>query len=141
MGKKLVFLCTGNSCRSQMAEGFARHYGGEDLKVYSAGISPVGINPHAIEVMREAEIDISGQTSDLLKPELLKDADVLVTLCGDAQESCPVVPGTVKKLHWPLEDPARFIGSEEEVMDKFRDVRDDIRRRVYDLLDELKLLY
>ncbi len=134
---KIVFLCTGNSCRSQMAEGFARHFGKERLEVYSAGTAPVGVNPRAIAVMQEVGIDISTQTSKAISKEMLDQADILITLCGDAQESCPLVPGQVQKRHWPLEDPARAEGSEEEIMAKFRTVRDEIAVLVRELLTEL----
>lgn len=134
---KVVFLCTGNSCRSQMAEGFARYYGGEQLDVYSAGISPAGVNPRAVAVMQEAGVDISGQTSKPIDKNILDRADLIITLCGDARESCPVVPGKVQKLHWPLEDPARAEGTEAEIMDKFRAVRDEISKLVRNLVQEL----
>jgi len=135
---KILFLCTGNSCRSQMAEGFARHYGGGFLEAYSAGISPAGVNPRAVAVMKEVGIDISGQTSKSIEPNILEGADFIITLCGDARESCPVVPAQVEKRHWPLEDPARAEGTEEEIMDKFRAVRDQISRLVKELMEELK---
>jgi len=134
----LLFLCTGNACRSQMAEGWARELGGDWLQVQSAGIEAHGKNPRAITVMKEAGVDISGQESTRVTDEMLAAADVLVTVCGHADEHCPVVPAGVHKIHWPLEDPARATGSEEEIMDVFRASRDDIRRRVAALLDELK---
>lgn len=133
MKRKVMFLCTGNSCRSQMAEGFAKAFFGDTWEVYSAGIEPVGINPRAIEVMREVGIDISNQTSDPIDPELLRQMDLVVTLCGDAEERCPLTPPRVKRIHWPLADPARARGTEEEIMAKFREVRDEIRRRVEEL--------
>lgn len=134
---KILFLCTGNSCRSQMAEGYARHYGGDRLEVYSAGISPVGVNPRAVNVMKEVGIDISGQPSKAIEREILDQADYIITLCGDARESCPLVPGKVEKRHWPLEDPARAEGTEAEIMDKFRSVRDQISNLVKELISEL----
>jgi arsenate reductase (thioredoxin) len=109
---KIIFLCTGNSCRSQMAEGYARDYAGNRLYFYSAGISPVGVNPRAVSVMKEAGIDISGQISKAIDRDILDQADFIITLCGDARESCPLVPGKVEKRHWPLEDPARAEGTE-----------------------------
>lgn len=135
---RVVFLCTGNSCRSQMAEGFLRHYGKDRFEVYSAGISPVGVNPIAVKVMKEAGVDISRQTSDPMDRDIVAGADLLITLCGGARESCPVIPGTVKKRHWPLEDPAEARGSEEEVLDKFREVRDKIKELVKQLVEENK---
>lgn len=137
-GKKIVvlFLCTGNSCRSQMAEGFLRHHGGDRFEVYSAGISPAGVNPRAVAVMKEAGVDISAQTSDSVSRELLDRADLVITLCGDARESCPVVPARVEKRHWPLEDPARVEGAEEQTMAQFRVVRDQIETLVRELVQE-----
>lgn len=134
---KIVFLCTGNSCRSQMAEGFARYYGGDRLEVYSAGISPAGVNSKAVAVMKEAGIDISGQTSKAIDKEIVAQADFIITLCGDARESCPVVPGKVQKRHWLLEDPARAEGTDAEIMEKFRAVRDQISKFVQDIIVEL----
>lgn len=134
MKKKVLFLCTGNSCRSQMAEGFARALAGDRWEVYSAGLEPAGVNPRAVQVMREVGIDISGQTSDPIDSDLLRQVDLIVTLCGDAAERCPVTPPEVRRLHWPLEDPAGATGSEEEVLAKFRRVRDEIRQRIRFLL-------
>ena len=121
-----------------MAEGWARALGGDWLVARSAGIEAHGKNPRAIAVMREAGVDISGQASTRLTPEMLQDVDVVVTVCGHADEHCPVLPPGVRKIHWPLEDPARATGSEEAVMAVFRACRDEIRRRVQDLLDELQ---
>ncbi|MDR7402945.1 MAG: arsenate reductase (thioredoxin) [Armatimonadota bacterium] len=135
----VLFLCTGNSCRSQMAEGFARALGGERVEVYSAGLEPAGLHPRAVAVMAEAGIDISGQTSDPLDPEVLRRADLVVTLCGDARDRCPVTPPAVRHLHWPLPDPARAAGGEEAVMAVFRSVRDEIRARVWELLADFPL--
>ncbi len=135
---RVLFLCTGNSSRSQMAEGFARHYGKDRLDVYSAGISPSGVNPMAVTAMKEVEIDISGQTSKSIDKDILEQTDIIVTLCGDARENCPVVPGKVQKLHWFLEDPTRAEGTEEEIMNKFRAVRDEISTLVKDLVLSLK---
>lgn len=131
--KKVMFVCTGNSCRSQMAEGFARSLAGGRWDVYSAGLEPAGINPLALKVMGEAGIDISGQTSDLIDPDLMKSMDLVITLCGDAEERCPVTPPGVQRLHWPLPDPAAAVGSPEEVLEVFRQVRDTIRRLVASL--------
>lgn len=139
---RLMFLCTGNSCRSQMAEGWARTLGernGEHwLEVQSAGIEAHGKNPRAITVMQEAGVDISGQESTRVTDDMLEQTDLVVTVCGHADEHCPVLPAGTRKIHWPLEDPAKAQGSEEEVMEFFRNSRDDIRRRVETLLSELK---
>ncbi len=138
----LLFLCTGNACRSQMAEGWARHLAAcwpePWLEVRSAGIEAHGQNPRAIAVMREAGVDISGQASTRLEPEMLDWADVVVTVCGHADEHCPVLPPGTEKRHWPLEDPARAQGTEEAVMEVFRASRDEIRERVAELLEELR---
>lgn len=134
---KILFLCTGNSCRSQMAEGWARHLGGDRIEASSAGIESHGKNPRAIEVMGEAGIDISSQESTRLTDQMLATTDYIVTVCGHADEHCPVLPGGVRKEHWPLSDPAKATGSAEEIMAIFRASRDDIRNRVEDLLHRL----
>lgn len=131
MARPLIyFLCTGNSCRSQMAEGFARALAGDRFDVASAGIEPSSLHPLAVAVMREVGIDISAHTSKGISPALLQRADTVVTLCGDANDRCPAVPGARLRLHWDLPDPARARGTEEERMAVFRSVRDDIARRV-----------
>ena len=133
----ILFLCTGNSCRSQMAEGWARQLGGSGITVQSAGIEAHGKNPRAIAVMQEAGVDISQQESTRLTDDMLAAADVLVTVCGHADENCPAVPAGIKKIHWPLEDPAKASGTEAEIMQVFCATRDDIKQRVQDLLDSL----
>lgn len=132
--KTVLFLCTGNSCRSQMAEGYARALAGDDVEVLSAGIEAHGQNPRAIAVMAEDGVDISGQDSTRLTDDMLARADVLVTVCGHADEHCPAVATKVEKHHWPLPDPAKAEGDEAAIMAEFRRVRDDIRQRVADLL-------
>lgn len=137
MNKPLIyFLCTGNSCRSQMAEGWARHLGGDKVEVYSAGIETHGLNLRAVEVMKEAGVDISHHTSDLIDSDRLSRADYVITLCGDANDKCPVTPPQVNRLHWGFEDPAKATGSEEEVTAKFQEVRDAIRDRIAKFLEE-----
>ena len=133
----ILFLCTGNSCRSQMAEGWARHLAGDRFAVQSAGIEAHGKNPRAIAVMAEVGIDISGQESTKLTDEMLQQADVLVTVCGHADEHCPVLPPGKRKIHWPLNDPAKAKGSEAAIMRKFRATRDEVSERVVELLAEL----
>ena len=133
----ILFLCTGNSCRSQIAEGWARSLGGEGFDALSAGIEAHGKNPRAIAVMAEAGVDISAQESTRLTDEMLAAADYLVTVCGHADEHCPALPAGMRKEHWPLSDPARATGTEDEIMAVFRDSRDDIRARVADLLERL----
>ena len=136
MPQKILFLCTANSARSQMAEGFARALASDRWEVHSAGTAPAGLNPMAVKAMAEVGIDISGHTSKALDPEVLKSADMVVTLCGDAAESCPLTPPEVRRMHWPLPDPARATGTGEEIMAAFRSVRDDIKKRVRTLLEE-----
>ncbi len=135
MPKPLVyFLCTGNSCRSQMAEGFARQLAGDRWEVASAGIEPSVVHPRAIAVMAEVGIDISRHASKAIDPDRLAHAALVVTLCGDAEERCPLTPPHVRRVHWPLPDPAKASGSEAEVYGAFRAVRDEIGQRVQDLL-------
>ena len=137
----LMFLCTGNSCRSQMAEGWARvlgkQYGDDWLTVESAGIEAHGKNPRAIIVMQEAGVDISAQESTRLTEDMLKRADLVVSVCGHADDHCPALPAGTRKIHWPLDDPAKARGTEDEIMQTFRHCRDDIRARVDALLAEL----
>jgi arsenate reductase len=130
----LLFLCTGNSCRSQIAEGWSRQLGGDRFSVASAGIEAHGKNPRAIEVMKEAGVDISGQESTIVTDQMLQGADIVVTVCGHADELCPALPPGVKKRHWPLADPARATGSEEEIMAEFRATRMEVKARVENLL-------
>ena len=130
----ILFLCTGNSCRSHMAEGWAKWLGQSLFEIQSAGIETHGKNPRAIAVMQEAGIDISNQESTKVSDQMLEDADLVVTVCGHADEHCPVLPAGTKKEHWPLDDPAKAQGSEEAIMDQFRASRDDIEQRVKNLL-------
>ncbi|HDT7011348.1 TPA: arsenate reductase (thioredoxin) [Staphylococcus aureus] len=122
--KTIYFICTGNSCRSQMAEGWGKKILGEDWSVYSAGIETHGVNPKAIEAMKEVDIDISNHTSDLIDNDILKQSDLVVTLCSDADDNCPILPQNVKKEHWGFEDPAGKEWSE------FQRVRDEIGNRI-----------
>ncbi len=135
---KILFLCTGNSCRSQMAEGWAKSLGGSSLSIESAGIEAHGKNPRAVKVMAEVGIDIARQESTKLTDEMLGRADYVVTVCGDADEQCPILPHGVRKEHWPLADPAKADGSEEYIMDVFRATRDEIRHRVAGLIQRVK---
>ena len=135
---KVLFVCTGNSARSQMAEGFARTLGKEKVEASSAGMEPKGLNPFAVEVMREKGIDISGQQSKGFSAELARAMDCVITVCGNADARCPILPPGVKRLHWPLEDPAQAKGSSEEVRAVFRGSRDDIERLVREFLAGLK---
>jgi arsenate reductase len=131
---RILFLCTGNSCRSQMAEGLGRRLVREGTRVWSAGTAPMGIDPRASQVMNELDIDLSEQHSKHLDEVPVSEFDLVVTLCGSARDSCPVLPVDVRRVHWPLPDPASAKGSEAEVLDFFRSVRDDIRARVEVLL-------
>jgi len=136
--KRIIFLCTGNSARSQIAEGFARKLGKGIIEAYSAGIAPVGINPRTYKVMEEIGIDIQDQYSKGIDEGLLKRMDIIVTLCSHAEERCPVTPPKIKRIHWPIDDPIRAIGTEDERMDNFRKIRDEIGERVKYLIDEIK---
>ncbi len=133
----VLFLCTGNSCRSQMAEGWLRALGGQRFVAQSAGIEAHGKNPRAIAAMAEAGMDISGQESTIVSDDMIAAADVVVTVCGHADEQCPALPSSVNKLHWPLSDPAKATGTEDEVMAAFRATRDEVGRRIRALLEEL----
>jgi arsenate reductase len=135
---KLMFLCTGNSCRSQMAEGFVRELGKGIIEAYSAGLSPAGLNGRAVKVMSEIGIDISQQKSKPIDGELLRTMDIIITLCDNAAESCPWTPPEIKRIHWSLEDPAKATGTEEEVMNEFRRIRDDIESKVKDFIKEVQ---
>lgn len=134
---RVLFLCTGNSCRSQMAEAWARALGDDGLEFQSAGIEAHGKNPRAVQVMQEAGIDISGQESTRLTDAMLSWATLVVTVCGHADEHCPVLPPGTRKEHWPLNDPAKATGSNAEIMAVFRASRDDIRERVLNLIERL----
>ncbi len=135
---KLMFLCTGNSCRSQMAEGLARDLGKDMIEVHSAGLFPAGVNPYAIKVMREMDIDISGQLSSVIDPDLLNEMDLVITLCGNAEAQCPATPPVIKRLHWPIDDPVGTVGTEEEVLSEFRRARDEIKGKIIALIDSIK---
>ena len=128
--KTIYFLCTGNSCRSQMAEGWAKQILGNEWQVLSAGIEAHGLNPKAVKAMNEVGIDISNQTSDIIDREILNNADFVVTLCGDAADKCPTTPLHVKRDHWGFDDPAKAEGSEEEKWAMFQRVRDEIGERI-----------
>ena len=135
---KILFLCTGNSARSQMAEAFVRHYASDRFEAHSAGLEPKGLNPLTVKVMQEIGLDISAQTSKGIETYLGKTLfQYLITVCDDAEKNCPTVwPGISTKLHWSFEDPANFVGSEEEQLVKFREVRDQIQERVTNWLQE-----
>ena len=127
---KVMFLCTGNSCRSQMAEGFARELGKGLIEPFSAGLMAAGLHPRAVSVMKEMEIDISGQKSKGIDESLLRKMDIVITLCGNAEESCPWTPPEIRRIHWPIADPVGTIGSEEKIMNEFRRARDEIKEKI-----------
>jgi arsenate reductase len=129
--KRVLFLCTGNSCRSQMAEGLLRSLGGDRFEVHSAGSKPAGyVHPMAIEAMREVQLDLSGATSKSLTQFDGQSFDYVVTVCDNAKEDCPVFPAVAKMVHWSFDDPASATGNDEQKMRVFRRVRDEIRHRV-----------
>lgn len=127
---KVMFLCTGNSCRSQMAEGFAKELGKGRLEAYSAGIMAAGVNPRTVAVMKEAGIDISGQKSKEIDERFLRTMDIAVTLCDNAAEACPWTPPHIKLVHWPIKDPVGTKGSENQIMQEFRRARDEIKEKI-----------
>ena len=121
--KRVLVLCTGNSCRSQIAEGFLRHYAGNKAVIYSAGIETHGVNPRAIAIMKEVEIDISKHTSNNINEYKTIDFDFVITVCDNAKENCPYFPSNAKKLHYNFPDPAKATGTEDEILEQFRIVR------------------
>lgn len=133
--EKVMFLCTGNSCRSQMAEGLARELGKGRIEAFSAGLMPAGVNPRAVAVMEELGIDLSGQSSKGIEEHLLSTMDLIITLCDNAAEACPRTPPNIRRLHWPVRDPVGAIGTEREILDDFRRARDEIRARIEAYLD------
>lgn len=137
---KILFLCTGNSCRSQMAEGWARALKGDRFEAFSAGIKTHGLNPHAVQVMAEAGVDISGHRSQTLTDLPTQDFDYVVTVCDHAHESCPLFPGKTKVVHVGFDDPPRLAQdapSEEEALNIYRRVRDEIKAFVETLPEGL----
>jgi len=135
----VLFVCTGNSARSQMAEAFARYYGKGRIEASSCGIDPKGLHPLTVKVMAEKGMDVSRQESKALTDEMLRKADYVVTVCGHADQQCPALPSHVRKLHWPIDDPAVLGGpSPEEVLAAFRRARDEIESRVREFLSTLE---
>lgn len=138
----LLFLCTGNSCRSQMAEGWARHFAEKaisplELEVRSAGLEAHGLNPRAVQAMARHGVDISAQTSDVLGDAMIDWADMVVSVCGHADANCPLLPARINKRHMPFDDPARATGSDEEIDRQFDEVCCQIRDSVLKMLTEL----
>jgi arsenate reductase len=132
--KRVLILCTGNSARSQMAEGLLRHDGGQAFDVYSAGTKPSHVRPEAIEAMREVGIDISGHRSKSVEEFAGQEFDYVVTVCDNAKESCPVFPGKTERIHWSFEDPAAVDGDWETRLAAFRRIRDEIRETFQSLV-------
>jgi arsenate reductase len=125
--KNVLVLCTGNSCRSQMAEGYLRHFAGDKAIVYSAGIETHGVNPKAIQVMAEDNIDISHHTSNNIDEYINIPFDYVITVCDNAKENCPYFPAKAQRFHQNFPDPAKATGTSEQIMDEFRRVRDMIK--------------
>lgn len=136
---RVMFLCTGNACRSQMAEGWARALAGDNVEIKSAGIEAHGQNGYAIQVMSEVGIDISRQESIRVNGEMLEWADLLVTLCDNAEEQCPLLSPHTIKVHLPLPDPAKMRGSEPQLLEEFRETREKVRQRVEFVLEQVAL--
>jgi len=134
--KNILVLCTGNSCRSQIAEGYLKHFAGAKAAVYSAGIETHGVNPKAIETMKADGIDISAQTSNPINEYLDIDFDYMITVCDHAKESCPYFPTKAKKFHYNFPDPAKASGTEEEVRKQFQAVRDMIKQYAEEFVKE-----
>ncbi len=135
--QKVLFVCTGNSCRSQMAEGLLRHYGKEKFEVFSAGIEPSYVHPLAIKAMDESGIDIINQYSKTVNEFLGQDFSFVITVCNGAKELCPVFPGKYNAIHWSIEDPASAEGTENERMKVFRRVRQDILERINNFISDM----
>ena len=131
--KRVLFLCTGNSCRSQMAEGFLRHMAGDKFEVFSAGVKPTQVNPLAIKVMAEVGVDIFEHRSKSATEFIGQSFDYVVTVCDNAKQTCPVFPGRHEKLHWSLGDPAAAQGSEEANLAQFRKARDELKEKIAQL--------
>jgi arsenate reductase len=131
---KILVLCTGNSCRSQMAHGYLQHFGGDKVEVRSAGIETHGVNPRAIAVMKEDGIDISAHTSNHVGEYSNIEFDYVITVCDNARENCPYFPAKIKVLHHNFPDPAKATGTEEEIMNQFRQVRDRIKSFCIDFI-------
>ncbi|WP_299178257.1 arsenate reductase ArsC [uncultured Chryseobacterium sp.] len=128
MKKKILVLCTGNSCRSQIAEGYLKHFAKDKAEVYSAGIETHGVNPTAIAIMKEDGIDISGHTSNNINEYNNIEFDFVITVCDNAKENCPYFPTKAQKYHCNFPDPAKAVGTEEEMMNEFRTVRELIKK-------------
>ncbi|EQA54300.1 arsenate reductase ArsC [Leptospira kmetyi] len=134
---KILVLCTGNSCRSQIAEGWLKHFAGDRMEIFSAGIEAHGVNPRAIRTMGEVGIDISKQTSNRIEEYKKIDFDYIITVCDHARENCPYFPSNAQRLHHNFPDPAKASGTEMEIEEEFRKVRSMIRDYIQDFLSDL----
>lgn len=134
--KNILVLCTGNSCRSQLAEGYLRHFAGDKANIYSAGIETHGVNPKAIQVMAENYLDISTHTSNHVDEYLDIPFDYVITVCDNANEACPYFPGNAERFHYNFPDPTKVIGSPDEVITEFRRVRDMIKDYAADFVNK-----
>lgn len=135
---KIYFLCTGNSSRSQMAEAYAKKYAPSNWVIESAGTEPCGLNPNTVTVMNEVGINVSHYTSDNIDTDFLNSSDYVITLCGDANDKCPITSPSVNRLHWPLPDPALVNGNENDILTVFRDIRDQVDLLVKEFVDSKK---
>ncbi len=136
MSKKILVLCTGNSCRSQIAEGYLRHFAKEKAEIYSAGVETHGVNPKVIATMKEDGIDISNHTSNNIEEYKNIDFDFVITVCDNAKERCPFFPSKAAKFHHNFPDPAKAIGTEEDIMKEFRYVREQIKNYCFKFVKE-----
>lgn len=136
--KNILVLCTGNSCRSQMAHGYLEKFGGNEVKVYSAGIETHGLNPRAVAAMKEDGVDISHHTSNNVNEYRDVPFHWILTVCDHARENCPYLPGNAKRVHHSFPDPAKATGTEEEIMNAFRVTRDEIREWCQQMIAEIK---
>lgn len=134
--KKVLVLCTGNSCRSQLAEGYLRHFAGQKAEIYSAGVETHGVNPRAIATMKEDGIDISAHTSNNVEEYKNIDFDFVITVCDNAKERCPYFPTKATKFHYNFPDPAKATGTEEEILEQFRHVRQMIKEYCEDFVNK-----
>ena len=133
--QRVLILCTGNSARSQMAEGLLRHDGGDNFVVESAGVEPSFVRAEAIEVMRELGIDISGHRSKSIDEFVGQPFDYVITVCDNAKQNCPIFPAATKRIHWSIEDPAAVDGDEQTRLQAFRNARDELRRRLSEFIN------
>lgn len=136
MKKKILVLCTGNSCRSQIAEGYLRYFAGDKADIYSAGVETHGVNPKAITTMKEDGVDISNHTSNNIDEYRNIEFDFVITVCDNAKENCPFFPTKAKKFHHNFLDPAKAIGTDEEINEQFRKVREKIKKYSKDFVDK-----